>query len=118
MARQMGDTIFTGRMGNLVFYKMYEKGYVRMKSSITRKQFKTKACFAGSRKSAERFALGNRLAGEVYRSMPVNERSYRLFCELKSSAIQLLKEGKTAYAVKACLKQQIAALQQPLTSSS
>jgi hypothetical protein len=51
MAKQIGDTIFTGRMGNLVFYKMYEKGYVRMKSSITRKQFKTKACFAGSVKA-------------------------------------------------------------------
>jgi len=29
MAKQTGDTIFTGRMGNLVFYKMYGKGYVR-----------------------------------------------------------------------------------------
>jgi hypothetical protein len=113
MAKQTGDTIFTGRMGNLVFYKMYGKGYVRMKSSITRKQFKTKACFAGSRKSAERFALGNRLAGEIYRNLPANERSYKLFCELKSNAIQLLKEGKTTDAVKAYLKQKIPGLRQP-----
>jgi hypothetical protein len=113
MAKQIGDTIFTGRMGNLVFYKMYEKGYVRMKSSITRKQFKTKACFAGSRKSAERFALGNRLAGEVYRSVPINERNYTLFCRLKSIAIQLLKEGETAHAVKAYLKQETLVLRQP-----
>lgn len=112
MAKQMGDTIFTGTVGNLLFYKMYDQGYVRMKSSITGKQFKTKACFAGSRKSAERFALGNRLAGEIYRSLPANERSYPLFCRLKSIAIQLLKEGETAEAVRIYLKRKISILRQ------
>jgi hypothetical protein len=83
------------------------RGYVRMKSSLTREQFKMKASFANSRKSAERFGLGNRLAAEVYRRLPGNERNYTLFCKLKSIAIQLLKEGKTADAVKACLEQRI-----------
>ena len=110
MAKQMGDTIFTGTVGNLVFYKMYGQGYVRMKSSITGKQFKTKACFARSRKSAERFALGNRLAGQVYRSLPVNKRNYTLFCKLKSIVIQLLKEGKPTEAVKIYLKRKISTL--------
>lgn len=112
MAKQIGDTIFTGTVGNLVFYKMYDQGYVRTKGSITRKQFKTKACFAGSRRSAERFALGNRLAGEMYRRLPVNEKTYTLFCKLKSIAIQLLKEGKTADAVNTYLKQRVLTLQQ------
>ena len=110
MAKQISDTIITGTQGNLVFYKMYGQGYVRMKSSITGKQFKTKACFARSRKSAERFALGNRLAGQVYRSLPVNKRNYTLFCRLKNIAIQLLKEGNNPNTVKEHLEQKISTL--------
>jgi hypothetical protein len=107
MAKQMNDTIFTGKAGNLVFYKMDDKGYVRRKSSLTGKQFKTQSRFINSRKSAERFGLGNRIAGEVYRSLPADERHYALFCRLKASAIQLLKEGKPTEAVKIYLAQTI-----------
>ena len=110
MAKQMNETIFTGRIGGLVFYEMEGKGYVRRKSGLTRKQFFTQSCFAGSRNSAERFALANRIAGAFYRQLPVHERDYGLFCKLKRTAILLLKEGETADAVYAQLQQVVSFL--------
>jgi hypothetical protein len=100
MAKQVGDTIITKTIDNLVFYKMDDKGYVRRKSSLTRKQFKTSKRFANSRKSAERFAKGNRIASDVYKTIPASERSYSMFVQLKSSAIALLKAGTPDNEVK------------------
>lgn len=105
MARQISDTIITGSKDNLVFYKMEGKGYVRKKSSLTGKQFKTKACFAGSRNSSERFAKGNILASEVYSTIPAAKRDYSLFTKLKSEAIALLKTGLPENDVKTQLMQ-------------
>lgn len=107
MTRQISDTIITGKRGNLVFYKMEGKGYVRTKSSLTGKQFKTKVCFAGSRKSSERFAKDNTLASEIYNATPAAERDYSLFTKLKSEAIALLKAGLPENDVKTQLMQLI-----------
>jgi len=100
MARQAGDTIITKTIDDLVFYKMDGKGYVRRKSSLTRKKFKTSHRFANSRKNAERFAKGNRIASEVYHTIPATERQYLMFLRLKSSAIALLKAGTAESEVK------------------
>ena len=89
---------------------MESKGYMRMKSSLTGKQFKTKACFANSRKSSERFAKGNKLASEVYNAIPAAEREYSLFTRLKSKAIALLKAGLPENDVKTQLEQLISTL--------
>ncbi len=110
MARQISDTIITGTYDNLVFYKMEGKGYMRMKSSLTGKQFKTKACFANSRKSSGRFAKGNKIASEMYNSIPAAERQYSLFTRLKSKAIGLLKAGLAENEVKTQLGQLISEL--------
>ena len=110
MARQAGDTIITKTIDNLVFYKMDGKGYVRMKSSLTRKRFKTSKRFANSRKSAERFAKGNKIASEVYRTIPATERKYPMFLQLKSSAIALLKAGTADNEVKTKLTALISTL--------
>jgi hypothetical protein len=100
MARQAGDTIITKTTDDLVFYKMDGKGYVRRKSSLTGKRFKTSDRFANSRKSAERFAKGNKIASEVYNTIPATERKYPVFVQLKSSAIALLKAGTPGHEVK------------------
>ena len=103
MAKQISDTIITGKIDNLVFYKMDGKGYVRAKSSLTRKKFKTNSRFANSRKSNERFAKGNRIASEVYNSISASERKYSMFTQLQSAAIALLKSGEPDSEVKANL---------------
>jgi hypothetical protein len=95
MAKLAGHIKITGTKGNLTFYEMDGKYYVRMKSSLTGKQFRTKKCFAGSRQSAARFAKGNQIASITYRNLPKRMRIYDLFCVLKSAAIGLLKDGMT-----------------------
>ena len=105
MAKQLSDTIITGTFDNLVFYKMYGKGYVRSKSSLTGKQFKTQARFARSRISSERFATGNKIAGQVYRSLPASAKHYTQFTRLKSAAIALLKSGLAEPEVQSQLLQ-------------
>jgi hypothetical protein len=93
MALQVSDTIITGTFDNLVFYKMDGKGYVRMKSSLNRKQFKTQRRFANSRKSASCFGKGNILASDVHNIIPAPERKHSMFIQLRSAAIAFLKAG-------------------------
>ncbi len=111
MAKQAFNNIITGSIGNLVFYKMDGKGYVRRRSSLTRKQFKTKACFTASRKSAERFSMANIIASEIYNTLPPGERNYAVYCTLKTTAIRLLKEGKNRDTVKYSLHEIISTKQ-------
>ena len=102
MAKQSRNIILKGRADNLVFYVMEGKGYVRLKSSLTGRQFKRNKCFERSRQSAKRLAEASRIASRIYRNIPEKERSYVLFCLLKSKAIAMLKQGmgsNTAYAV-------------------
>jgi hypothetical protein len=104
MGKQTGDTIVTDTIDDLVFYKMDGKGYVRTKSSLTGKQFKTQQRFANSRKSAERFKAANIMASKVYRNIPADKRKYAFFCLLKSTAIRLLKTDTPEQEVKAHLE--------------
>ena len=105
MPKQISETIITGNIDDLVFYKMDGKGYLRRKSSLTKKQFKTQQRFANSRKSAERFSVANKVASEVYKALPDDMRNYALFCQLKTNAIRLLKKGDAIDTVKASLQQ-------------
>ena len=105
MAKQVGHIKIIGTIDNLTFYEMDGEYYVRMKSSLTGKQFKTKKCFERSRRSAARFGAGNKIAGEVYRSLPDKKRVYALFCSLKSIAIALLKQGLDVADAKITLEE-------------
>jgi len=95
MAKQIGDKKLTGTIDNVTFYKMEGEYYVRMKSSLTRKRFFKDAAFEGSRSSSKRLAAGSKLASAVYRTIPQKKREYSMFCELKSLAIKLMKEGQS-----------------------
>jgi len=95
MAKQSGDIKLRGTFDDLCFYQMDGVYYVRRKSCLTGKRFQKDNAFAASRKSATRFAEGNRLASKIYRLVDKENRRYRLFCFLKRKCILLLKEGKT-----------------------
>ena len=68
---------------------------VRAKTSLDKTRFEEDPNFDGSRKSAGRFAEGNRLASKLYKMVEPDKRVYPLFCSLKKKSIQLIKEGKT-----------------------
>ena len=103
MARQTGELKITGTIDGVCFYKMGDVFYARMKSSLSGKRFRKDKVFEGSRKSAERFALGNRVASEVYRMVEKEKRVYQLFCFLKKKAIALGKERKDEKDIKRIL---------------
>ena len=98
-----GYLFYIGTVGPFVNYYMRGGYYVRTKSSLDRKAFLKRKCFEGSRKSAQRFALGNELASTLYARVKEYRKAYPLFCFLKKRAIQLLKEGKTEVEAQSIL---------------
>jgi hypothetical protein len=94
---------YEGSIGKVTFYKMWGKYQRRRKSSLTGKRFRKDKAFKGSRESAERFALGNNLASRLYKMVDLEKKAYKLFCFLKSRAIELIKEGKTVEEAKEVL---------------
>jgi hypothetical protein len=105
MAKQAGHIRIRGTIGNLTYYQMGGEDYVRKKSSLTRKDVKTKKCFEGSRRSSTRFGAGNIIASEVYQSLPATQKMYRLFPLLRTKAIALVKQGLARADVKIALQQ-------------
>gem|GEM_PF-415164 len=103
MAKQAGEVFITGTIDELTFYKMDGTYYVRLKSSLNRKRFMKDAQFERSRKSAERFALGNTLASRLYKMVDAEHKEYKLFCFLKRKAILLFKEEKSVSEVEEIL---------------
>lgn len=104
MARQIGDIKITGTLGDITFYQMNGKYYARMKSSLTAKKVKTHPHFALTRLYAKWLGEASKLASEVYRSLPVEERKYAVFCRLKTMAYKLVKEGVVRAEVLGVLK--------------
>jgi hypothetical protein len=99
MAKQAGDYFIEGTFDDLTFYKMCGDYYVRMKSSLTGKRFWKEKAFEGSRKSCSRFGDGNTLASSVFQLVREERRTNRLFPFLRTRAIALLKEEKSAEEV-------------------
>jgi hypothetical protein len=98
-----GDVFYEGTIGKVTFYKMWGKYQRRRKSSLTGKRFRKDKAFKGSRESAERFALGNKLASKLYKMVDLEKKAYKLFCFLKTRAIELIKEGNTVEETKEVL---------------
>jgi hypothetical protein len=93
MARQIGDIKIRGTIGDVTFYRMDGEYYARMKSSLTAKKVKTHPHFALTRMYAKWLGEASKLASEVYRTLPKDERKYAVFCRLKTVAHKLVKEG-------------------------
>lgn len=93
MARQIGDIKLTGTIGGITFYRMGGEYYARMKSSLTAKKVKAHPHFALTRMYAKWLGEASKLASEVYRTLPVEERKYTVFCRLKTIAHGMVKKG-------------------------
>ena len=104
MARQTGIIKITGTVGHICFYQLNGEYYVRTKSSLTRQRFFSDHAFERSRRSAERFALANRLASVAYTSLAKEKRIYSLYRLLQKKAVELLKEGLNRKDVAKLLK--------------
>ncbi|MFT3826221.1 MAG: hypothetical protein QM731_20020 [Chitinophagaceae bacterium] len=84
---------FERSMCGLTFYRLYNKWYIRRRSSLTGRRVKTSKRFEKSRQAAAKLGVASKLAAAVYRVLPPAWKLYDLFKKLTAVAIQLLQEG-------------------------
>ena len=94
MARQIGHIFITGTIHDVTYYKMDGVYYARMKSSLSRKKVLESSSFALTRMHANQLADASRIASQLYRNIPKEERNMQLFRAIVGKAKVLLAEGK------------------------
>jgi len=97
MAKQTSYIKAVGTVdGDINFYYDEEWGFlVRMLPGVSSKRYWKDAAFEGSRRSAERFGVGNIMSSIMYRFVPVKRRYRHLFKQVRTIAIVCLKQGMT-----------------------
>ena len=95
MAKQVGYIKAIGTVDdNINFYYSELDGYlVRLLPGVDSKRYWSDAAFEGSRRSAERFGVGNIISSIIYRFVPVKRRFRHLFKQVRTIAIVCLKQG-------------------------
>lgn len=93
MAKQNGPFIFEMTICSVSFYKRGERGYVRMKSNLTRKRWLSDPAFEGSRQSAANMAQASPLASYYYRTIPAYQRQYAYYRRMVGIAQEMLCAG-------------------------
>jgi hypothetical protein len=79
MGRQCGTTWLLGTCGGVTGYADVGfdgevHGYARMRSTLSRKDWKLKAAFAGSRRAAGQFGIASGYAGRIWSALPAGMR--------------------------------------------
>jgi hypothetical protein len=105
MAKQCGPTPVVGTIGNLTYYKMMGEFYVRMKSSIDRKRIKRDPAFARFRANGQLFGQASRIASNLYRMLPKQERKHGRFGVLTIEVKKYLQQGYTPEQLLQAFKQ-------------
>ncbi|MFT3825382.1 MAG: hypothetical protein QM731_15800 [Chitinophagaceae bacterium] len=98
---------FERSMCGLTFYRLHNKWYIRRRSSLTGRRFKTSKRFEKSRQSAAKMGIASKLAASVYRELPPAWKLYDLYKKLTALATRLLHEGANETAIPAALQQQL-----------
>ena len=99
MARQIGHIFITGTIHDVTYYKMDGIFYARMKSSLSRKKVLTSPRFALTRMHANQLAEASKIASQLYRNIPKEEKNMKLFRAIVGQAKILLAQGKDKEAV-------------------
>ncbi|MFT3825454.1 MAG: hypothetical protein QM731_16165 [Chitinophagaceae bacterium] len=93
MARQTGVIKRERTIGLLVFYKLGNGYYVRVRSSLSGERVKKSREFINTMTWARRMGIASRLASIIYRQLPPAWKLHDLYRKLTGHAMQLLKEG-------------------------
>ncbi|MDF2189980.1 hypothetical protein [Paraflavitalea sp. CAU 1676] len=93
MARLTSIPPFVGTVGPITVYLMYDRYYLRTRSSITGKRIKKDPAFRKFRASSGQMALASPLAASVYALIPEHRRKKNQFRILVSEARIWLKYG-------------------------
>ena len=94
MAKQSGHLFITGTIHDITYYKMDGIFYARMKSSLSRKKVLTSPRFALTRVHANQLAEASKIASQLYRQIPKQERNVQQFRALVGQAKVLFAQGK------------------------
>ncbi len=103
MARQVGPIFLEGTVDDLTFYHSGGKWLVKRKSSLNRKMFLRRPCFANTRRNAAWFGSANKLASTVYSCVAPVYRSRDFYNFLAARAHQLIRASLEGPAVMARL---------------
>lgn len=103
MALQAGPIFIVGTIGDLTYYKMNGRYYVRLKSTLSGKKIKTSPRFKLTRMYGVFFGKASKIASGVYRSLPREWRQHWMYRDFTGEAMQLLKKGKQEEEIKAML---------------
>jgi hypothetical protein len=91
---------FTGTIGNICYYEVGDRTFVRIKSSLTRKRVLKDKKFASTRKHAGDLGKAAQLASPVYRALPSDIKGRWIFRAITGEIASLLYAGKTEQQAK------------------
>jgi len=116
MAKQAGPHYFTGTIGDLIFYKLGDNYYVRLKGAPTtgiQKQLKDPNCYPVLNRRKSEFGAASKLASSVYRQLPKALKKQHPMGTLTGRVGRLLRAGKLPDEAIALLKQELLPAMQP-----
>jgi hypothetical protein len=116
MPKQIGPFAFEGTIGPICFYKLGDRYFARVVSSLDGARVKQDPAFAGLMRHADWLKLASPIASELYRSLPKEKRQRSQYQALTGLGIRLLKEGHAVEDVRAALKKEVGLLEQAWTS--
>jgi hypothetical protein len=95
MAKQTGYIKAIGTVDDNVnfYYNQLDGFLVRLLPGVDSTRYWSDPAFEGSRRSAERFGVGNITSSIIYRFVPVKRRYRHLFKQVRTIAIICLKQG-------------------------
>jgi hypothetical protein len=100
MAKMDEGVFISGTIGNLTFYQMYGRTYMRTKSSLTRKRVLKSKEFEQTRKHASDLGRAAQIGSVVYQALPAEMKERWLFRAITGEAASLLYEGQTEEEVQ------------------
>jgi hypothetical protein len=94
MGKQPEGQLQRGTFDNITYYVMGNKGYVRSKSSLTRKKVLKSKSFEKTRQCAAKMGRAAKIGSGIYRLMPGDIRHRWLYRAITGEAASMLYEGK------------------------
>ncbi len=92
MAKQVGTIKIKGTIGSICLYKLDGNFYARTKSSLDGKRVKKSKAFRETMRYARLFAKASVIGSTIYRMLPKDKRSRKVYQQLTGKAMKMLKD--------------------------
>jgi hypothetical protein len=93
MARQVGPIFLERTIDDVIFYKIGDEYFVRMKPCFP--DIRTSPRFRGTMQSARRLGGASKIGAAIYKSFPAGLKEFRWYRILVGEAVYMLKAGWT-----------------------